>query len=72
LLEVRIRSRKLLVVCGREAFQAVQLGVAEHFPPGAARQVRGGLADFQAPALVAVAPVKDGGMALVPSAAGRS
>ena len=33
----------MLVVRGRQAFEAVQLGVAEEFPPGAARQVRGGL-----------------------------
>ena len=43
LLEVRIGGRKLLVVGGREVFEAVQLGVAEQFPPGTARQVRGGL-----------------------------
>ena len=43
LLEVRIGGRELLVVGGREGFEAVQIGVAEEFPPGAARQVGGGL-----------------------------
>ena len=36
LLEVRKGGRKLLVVRGREAFEAVQLGIAEKFPPRAA------------------------------------
>jgi len=43
LLEVRKGDGELLVVGGRKAFEVIQLGVAEHIPPGTARQVRGGL-----------------------------
>jgi hypothetical protein len=49
LLEVRIRGGELLVVGGGEGFKAVQLGIAEEFPPGATRQVRGGLGRLPIP-----------------------